>query len=91
MKKMSELTLENDGESNRSATNADAAELIRKCDKLLSLTGFTQLTVMDAIIVRDILNQSANASERDQMLINGLYQQREREAALRGEKWEVLP
>ena len=88
---MSELTLENDGESNRSATNADAAELIRKCDKLLSLTGFTQLTVMDAIIVRDILNQSANASERDQMLINGLYQQREREAALRGEKWEVLP
>jgi hypothetical protein len=91
MKNMSEeLTLENDGES-KAATNADAAELIRKCDKLLSLTGFTQLTVMDAIIVRDILNQAANASERDQMLINGLYQQREREAALRGEKWEVLP
>jgi len=47
--------------------------------------------VMDAIIVRDILNQAANASERDQMLINGLYQQRERDAALRGETWEVLP
>ena len=85
------LTLENDGESKQSATNADAAELIRKCDKLLSLSGQEALTAMDCRIVYDILSQAANASERDQMLINGLYQQREREAALRGETWEVLP
>ncbi len=86
-----ELTLESDGESNRSATNADAAELIRKCEKLLSLTGHEALTALDLAIVQWIAADIESASDDLMDIVNDIYQQREREAALNGETWEVLP
>ena len=85
-----ELTLENDGES-KAATNAETAELIRKCDKLLSLTGDEALTTLDLAIVQWIAADVESATDDLIGIVNDIYQQREREAALRGETWEVLP
>jgi hypothetical protein len=86
-----ELTLENDGESNRSATSAETADLIRKCEKLLSLESINGLTGIEALTVQDILQNVQGRMGEQRRIINDLYEQREREAALRGETWEVLP
>jgi len=85
-----ELTLENDGESRQSATNVDIADLIRKCDKLLSLTGDEALTALDLAIVQWIAADVESATDDLNGIVNDIYHQREREAALRGETWEVL-
>jgi len=85
-----ELTLENDSESRKSATNADVAELIRKCEKLLSLTGHEALTALDLAIVQWIAADFESATDDLMDIVNDIYQQREREAALNGQPWEVL-
>jgi hypothetical protein len=91
IKKMSEeLTLENDGES-KAATGAETADLIRKCEKLLSLEGINGLTGIEALTVQDILQNVQDTMGEQRRIINDLYEQRERETALRGETWEVLP
>jgi hypothetical protein len=85
-----ELTLESDGESN-AATNMETADLIRKGEKLLSLEGINGLTGIEALTVQDILQNVQDTMGEQRRIINDLYEQREREAALRGETWEVLP
>jgi hypothetical protein len=84
-----ELTLESDGES-KAATNLETADLIRKCENLLSLGGINGLTGIEALTVQDILQNVQDTMGEQRRIINDLYEQREREAALRGETWEVL-
>ena len=69
----------------------ECQRLLKQCEKLLSLTGLQALTALDLAIVQWIAADFESASDDLMDIVNDLYQQREREAALRGEKWEVLP
>jgi hypothetical protein len=64
--------------------------LFKQCDKLLSLTGHEALTALDLAIVQWIAADIESATDDLMDIVNDIYQQREREAALRGETWEVL-
>ena len=65
--------------------------LLKKCDKLLSLTGTDALTALDWAVVYHVSADVELATDDDMEIVDDLYEQREREAALRGETWEVLP
>jgi hypothetical protein len=65
--------------------------LLKQCEKLLSLTGQDALTALDLAIVQWIAADIESASDDLMDIVNDIYQQREREAALNGQPWEVLP
>jgi hypothetical protein len=69
----------------------ECQRLLKQCEKLLSLTGLQALTALDLAIVQWIAADFESASDDLMDIVNDIYQQREREAALRGETWEVLP
>ena len=69
----------------------ECQRLLKQCEKLLSLTGQKALTALDLAIVEWIAADIESASDDLMDIVNDIYQQREREAALRGETWEVLP
>jgi len=69
----------------------ECQRLLKQCEKLLSLTGLQALTALDLAIVQWIAADIESASDDLMDIVNDIYQQREREAALRGETWEVLP
>ena len=68
----------------------ECKELLRKCEKLIGLTGADALTALDWAVVEHVAADVELATEEDMEIVEDLYEQREREAALRGEKWEVL-
>ena len=68
----------------------ECQRLLKQCEKLLSLTGLQALTALDLAIVEEVAKDVELATEEDMEIVEDLYEQREREAALRGEKWEVL-
>ena len=65
--------------------------LLKQCEKLLSLTGLQALMALDLAIVEWIAADIESASDDLLDIVNDIYQQREREAALNGQPWEVLP
>jgi len=69
----------------------ECQRLLKQCEKLLSLTGLQALTALDLAIVQWIAADIESASDDLMDIVNDIYEQREREAALRGETWEVLP
>ena len=69
----------------------ECQRLSKQCAKLLALDGSQALTAMDLAIVEEVVRDVWLATEEDMGIVNDLYEQREREAALRGETWEVLP
>ena len=66
----------------------ECQELLRKCRKLLSLTGHDALTALDLIIVDEVARDVELATEEDMQIVTDLYEQREREAHLNGKPWE---
>ena len=69
----------------------ECQRLLKQCEKLLSLTGTDALTALDWAVVEHVAADVELATDDDMEIVDDLYQQREREAALRGETWEVLP
>jgi hypothetical protein len=74
----------------RFVSQPECKELLRKCEKLLSLEGLDALTGLDLAIVEQVRRDVELVTDDDMDIVNDLYEQREREAALRGEKWEAL-
>jgi hypothetical protein len=74
----------------RFISQPECKELMRKCEKLLSLEGLDALTGLDLSIVEVVRRDVELVTDEDMDIVNDLYEQREREAALRGEKWEVM-
>ena len=68
----------------------ECERLSKQCTKLLALDGSQALTALDLAIVEEVARDVWLATEEDMGIVNDLYEQREREAALRGETWEVL-
>jgi hypothetical protein len=75
----------------RFISQPECKELLQKCEKLLSLEGLDALTGLDLAIVEVVRRDVELVTDEDMDIVNDLYEQREREAALRGEKWEVMP
>ena len=69
----------------------ECQRLMKQCEKLLSLTGSQALTALDLAIVQWIAADFESATDDLMDIVNDIYQQREREAALNGQPWEVLP
>jgi hypothetical protein len=69
----------------------ECQRLLKQCEKLLSLTGNEALKALDLAIVQWIAADIESATDDLMDIVNDIYEQREREAALRGETWEVLP
>jgi hypothetical protein len=63
-------------------------ELIHKCRKLLSLTGWEALTALDLACVEQVAQDVEMATEEDMNIVNDIYEQRERESLLNGKTWE---
>jgi hypothetical protein len=98
MKKMSEFNLTEEvyGTTEgvvdpRFLDQPECQRLLKQCEKLLSLTGTDALTALDWAVVYHVAADVELATDDDMEIVDDLYQQREREAALRGETWEVLP
>jgi len=68
----------------------ECQRLLKQCEKLLGLDGSQALTALDLAIVEWIAADVESATDDLMDIVNDIYQQREREAALRGETWEVL-
>lgn len=66
----------------------ECQELLRKCRKLLSLTGLEALTSLDLACVEQVARDVELATEDDAQIVTDLYEQREREAHLNGKPWE---
>jgi hypothetical protein len=64
--------------------------LLKQCEKLLSLTGTDALTALDRTCVELVEAGVELATDDEMEIVDDLYQQREREAALNGQPWEVL-
>jgi len=75
----------------RLISQPECKELLQKCEKLLSLEGLDALTGLDLAIVEVVRRDVELVTDEDMDIVNDLYEQRERESALRGEKWEVMP
>ena len=69
----------------------ECQRLLKQCEKLLSLTGHEALTALDLAIVQWIAADIKSATDDLMEIVDDIYQQREREAALNGKPWEVLP
>jgi hypothetical protein len=69
----------------------ECQRLLKQCTKLLSLTGTDALTALDRTCVELVAADVELATDDEMEIVEDLYEQREREAALRGETWEVLP
>ena len=69
----------------------ECRRLLKQCEKLLSLTGLQALTALDLAIVEWIAADIESATDDLMDIVNDIYEQREREAALNGQPWEVLP
>jgi hypothetical protein len=69
----------------------ECQRLLKQCEKLLSLTGTDALTALDRTCVELVAEGVELATDDETEIVDDLYEQREREAALRGETWEVLP
>jgi hypothetical protein len=69
----------------------ECQRILKQCEKLLSLTGTDALTALDWAVVYHVAADVELATDDDMEIVDDLYEQREREAALRGKTWEVLP
>ena len=69
----------------------ECQRLFKQCEKLLSLTGTDALTALDRTVVELVAANFELATDDEMEIVDDIYQQREREAALGGETWEVLP
>ena len=68
---------------------AECQELLRKCRKLLSLTGAESIAGHHFLdVVEGVARDAGLATEEDMQIIANLYEQREREAHLNGKPWE---
>ena len=65
----------------------ECQELIRKCRKLLSLTGWEALTALDLACVEQVARDVEMATEEDMNIVNDIYDQRERESLFNGNPW----
>lgn len=67
----------------------ECKELLRKCEKLLSLEGLDSIAGHHFFnVVESVRRDVELATEEDMEIVEDIYEQREREAALRGERWE---
>ena len=67
----------------------ECKKLVKQCLKLMSLTGLEALTGLDLAIVEQVAQDVELATEEDMDIVNDIYEQREREAALNGQPWEA--
>jgi hypothetical protein len=68
----------------------ECQRLLKQCAKLIALVGLQALTALDLAIVQQVALDVELATEEDMDIVNDLYEQREREAALNGQPWEAL-
>ena len=69
---------------------SECKELALKCRKVLSLTGPNSIAGHHFFyVVEEVARDAWLATEEDMGIVNDIYEQCEREAVLRGERWEV--